>query len=155
MAPESGSPRTALLISSCGGHWQQLRRLAPAFDGFRLHWAATDPAYHQFVDGEPFHAVPDASLWSKPRLVWQALRVAWLLLRLRPHVVVSTGASVGFFALWFGKKLGSRTVWVDSMANVEQLSLSGARVRPHADLWLTQWEHLARPEGPHFHGAVL
>jgi len=35
------------------------------------------------------------------------------------------------------------------------LSLSGRRVGPWADLWLTQWEHLARPEGPEYRGSVL
>ncbi|WP_220347888.1 hypothetical protein [Alkalilimnicola ehrlichii] len=55
----------------------------------------------------------------------------------------------------FGKLLGAKTIWVDSLANAEQLSVSGAKVRRFADLWLTQWEHLAAPDGPHYRGAVL
>jgi hypothetical protein len=62
---------------------------------------------------------------------------------------------VGFFALFFAKKMKIKTIWVDSLANVEQMSLSGSKVKPYADLWLTQWEHLATPTGPYFYGAVL
>jgi hypothetical protein len=70
-------------------------------------------------------------------------------------VVISTGAAPGYFALRFGKRLGARTIWLDSIANVDELSLSGQRAGKYAGLWLTQWQHLATPAGPHFAGAVL
>jgi hypothetical protein len=35
-------------------------------------------------------------------------------------------------------------VWIDSIANAEQISLSAKLARPYADLWLTQWEELSR-----------
>ena len=41
------------------------------------------------------------------------------------------------------------------LANVEELSLSGKRVRPHAHLWLTQWPEVAQDGGPEFRGSVL
>jgi hypothetical protein len=34
-------------------------------------------------------------------------------------------------------------VWVDSVANAEELSLSGKMASEKADLCLTQWPHLA------------
>ncbi|MHC5007889.1 MAG: UDP-N-acetylglucosamine--LPS N-acetylglucosamine transferase, partial [Planctomycetota bacterium] len=60
-----------------------------------------------------------------------------------------------YFAVVFGKLIGARTAWIDSMANVETLSLAGRKIRPWADLWLTQWPGLATPQGPHYEGAVL
>jgi UDP-N-acetylglucosamine:LPS N-acetylglucosamine transferase len=99
--------------------------------------------------------VPGANRWAKLKLVRTAFSVLWMLLRERPDVVISTGAAPGFFAILFGKKLGARTIWVDSIANVEALSMSGQRARRHADLWLTQWPHLATAEGPVFKGSVL
>lgn len=83
------------------------------------------------------------------------LQIAVLVLRLRPQAVISTGAAPGLVALLVGKLLGARTIWIDSVANANQLSLSGRLARGIADLWLTQWEHLARSDGPHFCGAVL
>jgi UDP-N-acetylglucosamine:LPS N-acetylglucosamine transferase len=99
--------------------------------------------------------VRDASRWTKFGLIVQAFQVFWLIVRLRPETVLSTGAAPGFFGLLFGKLLGARTIWLDSLANVEQVSLSGRLARRCADLWLTQWPHLAKPEGPHYAGAVL
>ena len=69
--------------------------------------------------------------------------------------VISTGAAPGYFAIRIGRLLGAKTIWVDSIANAEELSMTGKLVQRHADVWLTQWEHLSRPEGPGFAGAVL
>lgn len=144
-----------MLVSSSGGHWVQLRRLEPAFEGLEKIYVATDAEYKLQVGNSSFYVVPDATRWDRFRIVWLALHMLWLVVILRPDIIVSTGALPGFFALFFGKKLGKKTIWIDSMANVEELSMSGNKVSRYADLWLTQWEHLARPEGPHFFGAVI
>ena len=87
------------------------------------------------------------------------LKCAWgiyrLLRRLKPDVVLSTGAAPGFFAVRLASLMGIRTVWVDSIANGEELSLSGQKAGRFVDLWVTQWEHLAKPDGPHYFGNVL
>lgn len=107
------------------------------------------------MSGNPFFYVTDAALDKKLKLILLALEVFWVILKVRPHVIVSTGAAPGFFALMFGKLLGAKTIWVDSIANAEKMSVSGEKVKPFADLWLTQWEHIAHKEGPFYMGNVL
>ena len=148
--------RRVLFVSSSGGHWVQLRRLRPAFEGWSLYYACTNAGYRSTVDpDERFFGVPEATRWNKFRLIAQALAMFLILLRTRPEVVVSTGASPGFFAMLFGRLLRRKTIWVDSIANVDEMSLSGRQARRFADLWLTQWEHLARPEGPGYFGSLV
>jgi UDP-N-acetylglucosamine:LPS N-acetylglucosamine transferase len=144
-----------LAIASGGGHWVQLQRLRPLLDTLDVTYVSVERAYADDVPGCPLHVVRDASRWNKLGLVVQACQVLWVLLRRRPSVVLSTGAAPGCFGIVFGKLLGARTIWIDSLANVERMSLSGRLVRPFADLWLTQWPHLDRPEGPRYAGAVL
>lgn len=139
-----GRPRV-LAISSRGGHWTQLRRLRRAFEGCDVTWASTDPGLAAEVAPDRFMLVPDASRWDRVKLVWSILSVLWLVIRLRPNAIVSTGAAPGFFALRFGKLLGARTLWLDSFANSEELSLSGRKASSFADLTLTQWPHLGEP----------
>ena len=125
-------------------------RLVPALD---QHDMALVSTMDQGI-GQRFYRVLDANQRKK----WAMVRMAQIflvVLRERPHVVISTGAAPGYMALRFGRLFGARTIWVDSFANVDQLSLAGRLAGPHADLWLTQWAHLARPEGPEFIGAVL
>lgn len=153
-----------LAVSSGGGHWAELRRLRPAWDGALITYVVTEPGYVAEVSKDTrdpdwrtpgFHSVPDANSSEKLRLVWLALRMLVIVLRLRPDVVISTGAAPGYFAIRFGKYLGARTVWIDSIANAEEISVSGILARPYSDVWLTQWPHLSVPDGPAYAGAVL
>lgn len=144
-----------LALSSGGGHWVQLLRLRPAFDGCDVVFATVKPEYQMDVPGEAFRVIPDANRWSKISLLRSALGVLRVLWRERPDVVVSTGAAPGYFAIRLAPLLRARTIWVDSVANIDELSLSGRRAGAHASLWLTQWPHLARPGGPYCRGSVL
>jgi hypothetical protein len=78
-----------------------------------------------------------------------------IIARERPDVIVSTGAAPGYLAIRIGRVLGVATVWLDSIANVEKVSLSGSRAGRSVELWLTQWPHLHQPQGPWFAGAVV
>jgi hypothetical protein len=73
----------------------------------------------------------------------------------KPDVVISTGAAPGYFAIRIGRLLRMRTIWIDSIANADELSMSGAKAGAFADLWLTQWPHLASQNGPKYLGNVL
>ena len=97
----------------------------------------------------------DANRQNKLAVIRAAFRLAWIIWTEKPDVLVSTGAAPGYLALRLGRMLGARTIWLDSIANVDQLSMSGRRIGRCADLWLTQWAHLARPEGPQYAGSVL
>ncbi len=157
-------PPRVLAIASGGGHWVQLSRLAPAWDGCRVTYVTTDPGFRAEVEamaaarGQPkpgYHVVLEANRWQKRRLVRSLLQICLILLRTRPDVVITTGAAPGYFALRLAALMGRRTVWIDSIANADELSLAGRKAGRHADLWLTQWEHLATPDGPQYKGSVL
>lgn len=143
-----------LAAASTGGHWIQLKRLRPAFSGADMHYLTTNPQHAVEVGGR-LYAVEDANNQTRLRLLIMFIRVLWLVLRVRPDIVVSTGAAPGAAAIMLGKLVGARTIWVDSIANAEEVSMSGRWVRHWTDLWLTQWPELARPDGPHFAERVL
>lgn len=144
-----------LLVASHGGHWVQMRKMAAAFEGMDVHYVSTTNSVAAEVSPAKVTVVRDANLTDKLGLVLMAFKLFWVMLTFRPNIVLSTGAAPGFFALFFGKILGAKTIWVDSIANAEALSVSGEKVGKYADLWLTQWPHLAKPDGPFFKGSVL
>jgi len=158
-------PIRVLVVASGGGHWVQLMQLRTAWLGADVACVSTHLGYREEwlasqAESDRFYAVADANFSTKLRLARQALQVAIILLRERPSVVVTTGASVGYFALVLGKLMRARTVWVDSVANTEELSLSGQRVEKFADLWLTQWPEVAEgarvgDRAPSYRGSVL
>lgn len=152
--PDGGRQRV-LAVSSGGGHWIELMRIMPAFAGCEVSYLTVRADYQSEVSGAPFYTVNDATRWNPLGALWQAVRIYWLLWRLRPDLVITTGAAPGYFAVRIGKQLGARTLWLDSLANVDQLSRAGAMAGRYADLWLTQWPELAIEEGPEYAGQVV
>jgi UDP-N-acetylglucosamine:LPS N-acetylglucosamine transferase len=133
----------------------QLLRIRHAFEGCEVVFVTVHASYRQQVPDHRFYVVNDASRWNKMGLLRTTRSLSRIVWNERPDIVISTGAAPGYIALLLGRLLGARTIWLDSIANVEQLSMSGSWVGRCADLWLTQWPHLARPEGPHYAGSVL
>ncbi len=156
MGRESRQQRPRVLaVASGGGHWVQLMRLRPVLLEADTAFVTVSDMYREDVPGARFYTVRDATRWNKFALIGQALRLLRILVKERPSVVISTGAAPGFFALRLGKLVGARVCWIDSIANVEAVSLSGQKIGPKCDLWLTQWAHLASENGPRYEGAVL
>jgi UDP-N-acetylglucosamine:LPS N-acetylglucosamine transferase len=144
-----------LAVASGGGHWIQLRRIMPAFSDQDVAYVTVNEACRAEVGSDRFYLINDATRWNKFGIALLALRLFRIILREKPDIVISTGAAPGYLALRIGRLLGTRTIWLDSIANVEELSLSGRCVGRYADVWLTQWPHLAQPDGPHYAGAVV
>ena len=132
----------------------QLLRLRPAFDAHYVEYVSTNAGYQNDVQA-PFHVVTDANMWQKIRLIRMFMEVAWVVVSRNPDVIVTTGAAPGFAAIMFGRMIGARTVWIDSIANSEDLSNSGKQARRWATAWVTQWHHLSQDDGPEYWGSVL
>ena len=144
-----------LAVSSGGGHWVQMRRLAPAFFGADLHYATTDRSAADQVGAGRLHVYPDANKDTPLRLLLCVARLTWIVLRLRPDVVVSTGAAGGFLAIRLARLIGARTMFIDSIANARALSVSARLSMGVADRVLSQWPHVAAKTGAEYRGAVI
>lgn len=153
--PKGPRQRRVLAIASGGGHWVQLLRLRPAFAGTEVHYATVDPAAAVAVAPASFWTFPDANRDTKLRLLRATLRIGWIVLCVRPDVIVTTGAAPGYLAIRIGRLLGKRTMFIDSLANAEELSLSARLARRHADRLLVQWPGLEGRHGAEFRGSVL
>lgn len=144
-----------LAVASGGGHWEQLMLLRPTLEQYDVRYATTEPAV-ALQHGLPgAHRLPDCNQNTPLQSLLCALAALLLVLRQRPEVIVSTGSAPGFFCLLAGRLTGARTLWIDSVANAEQLSMSGRLAKIFAHQCWTQWENVSAPDGPHYHGAVL
>lgn len=148
------TPRV-LAVASGGGHWVQLLRLRAAFAGTDVHYATVEASAAAMVHPAPVHVYPDANKDTKIKLAWAALRLLMIVLTVRPDVVISTGAAGGYFAIRFAKLIGARTVFVDSIANSRQLSVTAQMCFGVADRVISQWPDVAQDSGTEFWGSVL
>jgi len=143
-----------LAIASAGGHWIQLLRLVPAFKKHEIIFVSTKPGFADTVKDFEFYCIPDASRKDKFLILNVIFKIFRLVFQIKPDVVITTGAAPGLIALAAAKCISSRTIWVDSIANVEKFSLSGKIAQKFADQVYTQWPDLVN-ENSIYKGNVL
>jgi len=145
-----------LAIASGGGHWIELQRLKPAFEGLDVVYASVYPENAGDVPGHRFYSFRDVSRWDRFGFIVLGFQLLRILLLERPKIVITTGSLPCCIALMLAKYLlGAKTMWIDSIANVKQLSSSGKLAGKFVDVWLTQWPGVAKDQGPLYWGAVL
>ncbi len=147
-----------LAISSPGGHWIQLNKICNQLeDPFDVVYATPRAHYKSSAKegGRKIYTIMDASADSKLNLIPVTLQILSILIRERPNTIISTGAAPGVMAILLCKFLPIKTIWVDSIANVKVLSRSGKMVKNHADLVVTQWQHLSDNKNIFYRGSVL
>jgi UDP-N-acetylglucosamine:LPS N-acetylglucosamine transferase len=148
-------PIRIFAIASGGGHWVQLLRLRPAWEGCDVAYATVHADCASQVAGARFFSFRDASRKNPGSFVIVAFQILRAVLSVRPDVVVTTGSAPALFAILYGRMIGARTLWIDSIANSERMSSSGFRARKLAHMCVTQWPELAAEPRPQYWGAVL
>ncbi len=154
------APLKVCVGASAGGHMNQLLRLldeAHVWPHQPVVFVTTlDALAAKLAHRGPVHVLGECNRNHPIRAVGVFFRALRTALRERPDVVITTGSlPLGMLCLWC-KLLGSKVVWIDSIANVERFSMSGRMVRRFADLFLTQWPDLAeRTPGVEYVGALV
>ncbi len=150
-------PLKICLVASAGGHQTQLRRVAKAWAGHSTFWITSTDVVRKTLAGDgTVYVVGECNREHLGRVALVFFRCVRAIFKEKPNVVISTGAAPGCIAVFLGKLRGAKIVWLDSITNVERLSLSGRMVRPFADLFLVQWPELAtKYPGVEYVGEVI
>ena len=143
-------------VASSGGHWQQLLLATETLRKERnILYVTTKPELLVQAGIQNGVTVLDCNRDTPLKLAKSVVQCLSVIFGRRPSVVISTGAAPGLICLAAGRIIGAHTIWIDSFANVEKLSMSGKIARYIAKTWMTQWEHLSSPNGPTYAGELL
>lgn len=133
-----------LAVASIGGHWIQLLRIAkPMEEKYEVVYLCTHPKCATMVEGHQFIQIEDYSRWDAWKMVPSFFSLLKIIRKEKPDAILTTGAAPGLMCILAGKVLGKKTVWVDSIANVQHLSASGRIATKFASKVYTQWQDLA------------
>jgi len=131
-------------VASIGGHWIQLLRIVkPLEERYEVVYLCTHSKCATMVEGHKFYQLTDFSRWNFWKMVpafFKVLRFVW---KEKPLAIITTGAAPGLTCLLAGKLLGKKTIWIDSIANVKHLSISGRIASHFASRIYTQWKDLS------------
>jgi UDP-N-acetylglucosamine--N-acetylmuramyl-(pentapeptide) pyrophosphoryl-undecaprenol N-acetylglucosamine transferase len=149
----AGDPLRVCLAASGGGHLRQLLDLQPFWSAHDYFFVTEDTALGQSLrDSHPTHFVPhfglgQARLGAPLKMLASAtanvFKTGALMLRMRPDLVVSTGAGAVFFTVLWARLLGAHVVVIESFARFQRPSVFGRMTRPLADDFVVQSAALA------------
>ena len=149
------------LVGNAGGHLDELRQIAPAFDGHEVFYVTQRYPWTVGMDRTAFVPPFPSKRYNALTMAWYmvvlTVRFAGLWLRRRPQCVVSTGAELAVPAFWIAKLMGARTIYVECLTRVYTPSVAARLILPVADRFFSQQEPMTewRPQRVRFAGCVL
>ncbi len=108
-----------------------------------IMYISTEPTLKQTVETTQFYSVADGNRWNKFQLVKCIFQILRRVISYQPQVIITTGSAPGLMAIIVGFCCGKKTIWIDSVANIEKVSTSGRIESKIATKTFTQWPHLA------------
>lgn len=146
-----------LLVCSAGGHLLDMLALEPAWSDHSRRWVSFDKSdVRSLLAGERCFVAHGPTNRNVPNLL-RNLALAWrLVARLRPRVIITTGAGVAVPFAWIGRLRGARVIYVESFTRIDTVSLSCRMIRPVASQVYVQWPEMReRLTGAHYVGNVF
>ena len=138
MRKHDRKPRLCL-VSSSGGHWEQLQKLQPLIDryeGFLVTEKTQFPAKARYF-------MLQTDLKDKlmiPKMLINSARALGIWIKERPDFVITTGTMVAYpfylLAVLFHKKF----VFIETFGRADMPTVAGKKMEKHADLFIVQWE---------------
>jgi|AntDeeMinimDraft_4_1070355.scaffolds.fasta_scaffold08858_2 UDP-N-acetylglucosamine:LPS N-acetylglucosamine transferase len=123
-----------LFCSSFGGHWVQLKRVSDLVEADEKVFITTR--------NEGIGCLNDFSARDMHIGIIQFPKAIRLVKKIKPDVVISTGAAPGLLILLSAFLLRKKTIWIDSIANSKKISLSCRAACLFSSKVLTQWPEL-------------
>jgi len=147
-----------MLIASSGGHIYEmfcLRGFWEDKDRFWVTFPTADAKYLLQDEKEVYWAA-----YPTVRNVPNLLRNLWLAHKLlrqhKPDMILTTGSGVAAPFIWLARLYGTRSVFVESITRITEISLTGRISKPFATKLLVQWPELVQQyRGTEYHGRIV
>lgn len=132
-------------ISSAGGHFEQLKQLKAVKEKYDSFYMVTRTKATETMKDKRYIII---NLERRNPLVFllsltaMTLQQAFILLKERPDVIITTGAGVVIPTCLMAKIMRRKIIYIESFARVNTPNKTGVFVYKFADLFIIQWEEL-------------
>lgn len=150
MKKKTGKEIKICLISSSGGHFEQLKMLSGLSKKYTTYVVTEKTKYKENCD---YTLLPSGGLKIKSYFFFfvNIFYSLYHLLKERPDVIVSTGTRVAIPTVFWAHLFGKKVVYIETFARVTDGTKAAKIVYKNkwADLFLYQWEPLKElyPDG--------
>ncbi len=143
--------KKVLFISSTGGHLHELLQLSPLFKKYDYHIITEKTKSNlNLVNKYPkrvnylIYGTKSKPLTYPFKLLSNCFISLFLYLKIRPKVIITTGAHTAGPICCLGKLLGSKIIYIESFANLHTKTITGRIIYHFADLFIVQWKSMLK-----------
>ncbi len=132
-----------LAVASDGGHWVELIRIMKSLErDFSLCYVGTHYNQASSVGRKKLYKISNFSRTDCYKFVLVFFQAVRILIKEKPDIVITTGAAPGGVMVFVATLFHKKTIWIDSIANIHHLSLSGRIASLFVSRTYTQWKEL-------------
>ena len=143
--------KKVLFISSTGGHLNELLQLKPMFKKYDSYLItektkSTISLKKEYQDKIYYlvYGTKDHMLTYPFKLLFNSFKSLYLYFKIRPRVVITTGAHTAGPMCYIAKIFGSKIIYIETFANIKTKTITGRLVYPIADMFIVQWESMLK-----------
>jgi beta-1,4-N-acetylglucosaminyltransferase len=136
-----------LLPSSAGGHLSELFQLTQLLETTDYLFVTEElPLTRKLLQDHPARFVrPNGQ--NRNWIFWWNFVANWflaipILVRFRPHAIVTTGSHTAIPFCYLGKVMGCKVIFILSFCRVDSKAVSASAVYPISDLFFVQWPQM-------------
>ncbi len=135
--------RKLCLISSSGGHYEQLKMLAPLSINNDTFWVtegtdyACDADYYLIQTGLKDKLFPI-------KMIFNLIKTFRIWFIERPDYVITTGTMIALPMAFLAKILRKKLIYIETFSRVYDGTRTGKLMYKYADLFIIQWESLKK-----------
>ena len=129
------------LISSSGGHYEQLSMLKALEDKYTLFWVTEKTEYRGNADYY-LYQTGLKDLLMPFKMIANCFKTFRFWIKEKPSAVITTGTMVALPVCFLAKLLNKKIIYIETFARVKDCTRSGKLMYKIADLFIYQWEYL-------------
>ena len=144
--------KKVMFISSTGGHLDELLQLKSLFDKYDYHIITEKTKSNLSLKDKYKNKVSFLVYGTYTtklnrivypfKLLFNTFKSLLLYIKIRPNVIISTGAHTAGPMCLIGHVFGSKIIYIETFANSTSKSRTGSIVYKFADLFIVQWESM-------------
>lgn len=127
------------LVSSSGGHWEQLKKLQPLIDKYDGFYVTEKTQF----EANARYFMYQTDLKDKMMLIKMfinAMKTLRIWLKEKPDFIITTGTIVAYpfyiLSIIFRKKF----IFIETFGRANMPTVAGKKMEKHTDLFIVQWE---------------
>lgn len=130
---------TVCLVSSSGGHWEQLQKLKPLiekYDGFLV--TEKTP-----FESDARYLMLQTDLKDRlmlPKMIINSFRTLQIWIREKPDFVITTGTMVAYPFYLLAVLTHRKFIFIETFGRADMPTVAGKLMEKHSDLFIVQWE---------------